>query len=102
MSLRITKASRVRGDVEDGDGYGSRLAKLIPAEALGLYGPAKPSFLPIAWMGVLLLRLRASYLLVSFDIKRRKMMLANPSGKRLEWRSCHSSSGCSPFASQLE
>jgi hypothetical protein len=39
MSLRITKASRVRGEVEQhADGYGARLAKLIPAEALGLYG----------------------------------------------------------------
>lgn len=41
MSLRIRKvgATRSRSATDDGgDGYGARIAKLIPAEALGLYG----------------------------------------------------------------
>jgi quinol-cytochrome oxidoreductase complex cytochrome b subunit len=43
MSLRIVKP-RIQelpgGGGEAGDGWGTRIAKLIPAEALGLYGSA--------------------------------------------------------------
>lgn len=41
MSLRIEKPSIHEGvGGGDGDDWGSRIAKLIPAEALGLYGSA--------------------------------------------------------------
>jgi hypothetical protein len=38
MSLRITNPATSARTVAQGDGWPSRLAKLIPAEALGLYG----------------------------------------------------------------
>ena len=38
MSLRITSGSTLRSANNDPDGWPSRLAKLIPAEALSLYG----------------------------------------------------------------
>lgn len=43
MSLRIKARSRLEGleaPGEEADGWASRVAKLIPAEALGLYGAA--------------------------------------------------------------
>lgn len=49
MSLRVTKPSILEsvGGGDEGDDWGTRIAKLIPAEALGLYGSAV-ALVPIA------------------------------------------------------
>jgi hypothetical protein len=82
MSLRIRKASNVRGiGDEDGDSYGARLAKLIPAEALGLYG-AGQAIVPVDRVdGRIVLAIASLVLTVLLRYQATKDHAGNPQWK---------------------